>query len=212
MSKDEALNLALEALEHMCMHTRAKVGYRNKLIGEAMDKARSALAEQPAPPPECKTDAEKTAFAFGWWKALEENRKQPAPVAKPHEQQSTKCVEPVAWMVDVDLANYQGQSEYRTILAWNAKPVWSGTHEINEVLKSVPLYTAPPAERKLEDKPLAPRKPLTDEQIKLVMDGRGEEGDDDYVKPAFDPFGISEDDLINFARAIEAAHGIKGEA
>ena len=55
--------------------------------------------------------------------------------------------EPVAWMVDVDLANYQGQSEYRTILAWNAKPVWSGTHEINEVLKAVPLYTFPPAQR-----------------------------------------------------------------
>ncbi len=53
--------------------------------------------------------------------------------------------EPVAWMVDVDLANYQGQSEYRTILAWNSKPIWSGTHEINEVLKSVPLYTTPPA-------------------------------------------------------------------
>lgn len=35
-----------------------------------------------------------------------------------------------------------------------------------------------------------PGKPLTDEEIKLVMDGRGEEGDDDYVKPAFDPFGI----------------------
>jgi hypothetical protein len=52
--------------------------------------------------------------------------------------------EPVAWMVNVDLANYQGQSEYRTILAWNAKPVWSGTHEINEVLKAVPLYTTPP--------------------------------------------------------------------
>jgi len=52
---------------------------------------------------------------------------------------------------------------------------------------------------------------LTDEQIKLIMDGRGEEGDDDYVKPAFDPFGISEDDLMNFARAIEAAHGITGE-
>ena len=54
--------------------------------------------------------------------------------------------EPVAWMVDVDLANYQGQSEYRTILAWNAKPVWSGTHEINEVLKAIPLYTTPPAQ------------------------------------------------------------------
>ena len=63
-----------------------------------------------------------------------------------------------------------------------------------------PLYTSP-----------QPGNPLTDEQIKLIMDGRGEEGDDDYVKPAFDPFGISEDDLMNFARAIEAAHGITGE-
>lgn len=26
---------------------------------------------QPAPPPECKTEAEQTAYAFGWWKALE---------------------------------------------------------------------------------------------------------------------------------------------
>tara|TARA_R110000868_G_scaffold182047_1_gene423029 strand:- start:510 stop:833 length:324 start_codon:yes stop_codon:yes gene_type:complete len=53
------------------------------------------------------------------------------------------------------------------------------------------------------------RKPLTDADIKLVMDGRGEEGDDDYIKPAFDPYGISEGDLIDFARAIEQAHGIK---
>jgi hypothetical protein len=28
----------------------------------------------PEPPPECQTEAEKTAFAFGWWKALEVNR------------------------------------------------------------------------------------------------------------------------------------------
>ena len=27
-------------------------------------------------PPECKTDGEKLAFAFGWWKALEVNRKE----------------------------------------------------------------------------------------------------------------------------------------
>ena len=31
---------------------------------------------QPAPP-ECKTEAEKTAYAFGWWKALESVRAQP---------------------------------------------------------------------------------------------------------------------------------------
>jgi len=26
------------------------------------------------PPPECQTEAEKRAYAFGWWKALEANR------------------------------------------------------------------------------------------------------------------------------------------
>ena len=62
-------------------------------------------------------------------------------------EQPAQQQEPVAWMVDVDLANYQGQSEYRTILAWNAKPVHSGTYEINEVLKAVPLYTSPPASK-----------------------------------------------------------------
>lgn len=33
-----------------------------------------ALDNQPTPPPECQTDAEKTAYAFGWWKALEHIR------------------------------------------------------------------------------------------------------------------------------------------
>lgn len=42
--------------------------------------------EQAAPPPECKTEAEKTAFGFGWWKALESQREQ------------AQQVEPVAWM------------------------------------------------------------------------------------------------------------------
>jgi len=34
-------------------------------------------AAQPVPPHECKTDAEKLAYAAGWWKALEANRAQP---------------------------------------------------------------------------------------------------------------------------------------
>jgi len=36
------------------------------------------------PPPECQTEAEKRAYAFGWWKALEANR-------------ATPVQEPVAW-------------------------------------------------------------------------------------------------------------------
>ena len=43
-----------------------------------MDKKTEALTEQPAPPPECQTEAEKTAYAFGWFKALELVRKRPA--------------------------------------------------------------------------------------------------------------------------------------
>jgi hypothetical protein len=76
--------------------------------------------------------------------------------------------EPVAWMVDVDIANYQGQSEYRTILAWNAKPVWSGTHEINEVLKAVPLYTTPQPQREWVG--------LTQEDIDIAFDDTQEGG------------------------------------
>ena len=78
MSKQiEALKLALEGLEkwHFDKDPRGAADY----IAAIHD----ALAEQPAPPPECKTYAEKTAFAFGWWKALEENRKQPAQDKEP---------------------------------------------------------------------------------------------------------------------------------
>lgn len=46
---------ALEALEHMCMHTRSKTGYRNQIVGKAMDDLRQALSadaleQQPAAP------------------------------------------------------------------------------------------------------------------------------------------------------------------
>ena len=44
------------------------------LLSDVMD-----VLAQPAPPPECKTEAEQTAYAFGWWKALESLRTgQPA--------------------------------------------------------------------------------------------------------------------------------------
>jgi hypothetical protein len=55
-----------------------------------------------------------------------------------------------------------------------------------------PLYTAPPA---------AHRQPLTEEQIRELWDGR--------VVPVFGKIGINP---IVFARALEAAHKIGGEA
>ena len=43
------------------------------LCQEAAKALRDRLA-QPNPPPECQTEAEKKAFAFGWWKAMEKKR------------------------------------------------------------------------------------------------------------------------------------------
>ena len=60
-----------------------------------------------------------------------------------------------------------------------------------------PLYTSP-----------QPSKPLTDEQINLFINGRGEEGDDDYVEPTGDGFGLTDADLVRLVRRVEAAHGI----
>ena len=103
------------------------------------------------------------------------------------------------------------QQEIEAVLAQQAEPSqWREMVVVNLVREGVNKHRA----RELAahfDTPLL-RKPLTDADIKLVMNGRGEEGDDDYIKPAFDPYGISEDDLLGFARAIEQAHGIKGEA
>ena len=49
-----------------------EVGYRvARYIWDAALRERLA---QSAPPPECKTEEEKTAFAFGWLKAMEAHR------------------------------------------------------------------------------------------------------------------------------------------
>ena len=60
------------------------------------------------------------------------------------------------------------------------------------------LYTTPPQ-----------RKPLTDEQVDLFINGRGDEDDEDYVEPTGDGFGLTDADLMRLVRRVEAAHGIK---
>jgi hypothetical protein len=134
--KDEALKLALEALEAHAdigiKSDKAITAIKQALANEALDKKAENARELGL---DYEPDYKVTVVDDQHPKGVPlEQWGRPAPVQ-----------EPVAWMVDVDLANYQGQSEYRTILAWNSKPVWSGTHEINEVLKAVPLYTTPPA-------------------------------------------------------------------
>ena len=74
----DALKLALEALETCCAgdYSTGHVidpSFDEDAVNEAITAIKEALA-QPEPPPECKTEEEKTAFAFGWWKALETQR------------------------------------------------------------------------------------------------------------------------------------------
>jgi hypothetical protein len=68
MSK-EAMTLALEALKNYDGQTWEETQDAIKALEEA-------LAKQEPPPMECKTDAEKIAYAFGWFKALELNPTQ----------------------------------------------------------------------------------------------------------------------------------------
>jgi len=57
-----------------------------------------------------------------------------------------------------------------------------------------------------------PAAPLTDEQINLFINGRGDEGDENYVEPTGDDFGLTNEDLVKLIRRVEAAHGItKGQ-
>jgi hypothetical protein len=65
--------------------------------------------------------------------------------------------------------------------------------------KGQSIYTTPPAQ---------PAVPLTDEQANLLINGRGDEGDDDYVEPTGDGLGLTDKDLVKLIRRVEAHHGI----
>jgi hypothetical protein len=70
---------------------------------------------------------------------------------------------------------------------------------------ATPLYTTPP----IVATPLAqPAVPLTDEQVNLLINGKGDEDDDDYVEPTGDGFGLTDEDLVKLIRRVEAHHGI----
>jgi hypothetical protein len=71
---------------------------------------------------------------------------------------------------------------------WDARVIPVGTK----------LYAAPPQ-----------RKPLTDEQVNLFINGRGDEHDEDYVEATGDGYGLTDADLVKLVRRVEAAHGIK---
>jgi hypothetical protein len=82
----------------------------------------------------------------------------------------------------------QGSIQHLKIMM--EESAWEGRIELSDVLANIDeFYTAPPQ-----------RKPLTDEEIDGMVEITDLSGAYYY------------DDLLALARAIEAAHGIKGEA
>jgi hypothetical protein len=80
MTDREIMQQALDALE-----TADESAFWLKQ--ESIVKVLRERLAQPAPP-ECQTEEEKAAFAFGWWKAMEAQR-----LAQPEQ-------EPVAWLYE----------------------------------------------------------------------------------------------------------------
>jgi hypothetical protein len=87
----EALDLAKRSHGKMLLSDPPQEAWKTYRVDDAIRESTTALRqakEQPTPPPECKTEAEKTAFGFGWWKALESQREQ------------AQQAEPVAWLYE----------------------------------------------------------------------------------------------------------------
>lgn len=57
----------------------------------------------------------------------------------------SQVAEPVAYLCEIDVQNFQGQSEFRTALFYRKDPAWHEGNLINEVISAIPLYTIPPA-------------------------------------------------------------------
>jgi hypothetical protein len=161
-----AVKQALEALEMVAARTGARwaleQGYAGHLEAittlqsiisqDALDKMAENARElglDYETPPKAQTEADKTAYAFGWCKAMEYARQNGVITSQP-----------------VPVKTYSG-----------GKP-W----------------------------PVAPKPwvDLTDEEIDLFINGRGDEDDDNYVEPTGDGFGLTDADLVTLVRRAEA--------
>lgn len=61
------------------------------------------------------------------------------------EWRDSQVGEPVTYLCEIDVQNFQGQSEFRSALFYRKDPAWHEGNLINEVISAIPLYTIPPA-------------------------------------------------------------------
>jgi hypothetical protein len=150
-----------------------------------------AQRAEPTPPLEAFTEAEKTAYAAGWWAATAEIRgggNLPPPLQ----------AEPVAWLVMDESGYVQHAASWR-----------DAAHEhINDAINEhdlvcartwrvVPVYTAPPQ-----------RKPLTEEEIDAATAQERDALLDHIYEYGTAAEGVLER-IRKLCRAVERAHGSK---
>lgn len=193
----EALKLALEALEenHHLIEEHERPEYLTQ-YDRVISAVVKALAEEssgteqpapvawfpPAPPPECKSEAEKTAFAFGWFKALEAQRALDKKAENARElgldyEPTQPQQEPVAKRLDLLERGRILAANQRDLDLTAGKTVAKMLNDLCDHI--LELYTSPPAS-----------KPLTNEEIENVWERVQANDFHDCVQP--------------FARAIEA--------
>jgi hypothetical protein len=191
----EAMKLALEALETSMYPQQKQL--------QAITALREALAEQPAQQ-EPKINIYRS---FEQWKSgnvLEHG----VPRTEHYSEAQLDLVE-MGWNYGYDAGRAVEQAldkkaENARELGLDYEPVWGGgptNKDYEDAMRQRRLHqlTSPPAQR----------KPLTDEEIDLLINGRGDEDDDDYIEPTGDGFGLTDADLVRLVRRVEAAHGIK---
>jgi hypothetical protein len=130
------LQQVLEALETSQKATQDKFGdlpfmsQSSQKTAAAITALRTAL-EQPKPPPEAQTEAERLAYCAGWWAAMEQKREQ-------QEQ------EPVAWLRREELADLQS-CNYRQLGA-DSPRIWAPREADTPTPEQdlVPVYAHPP--------------------------------------------------------------------
>jgi hypothetical protein len=157
----DAAQQALEALEwhYRQGHSNTLGGFRLKIDEKALRNLRAALAQQdePTPPPEAVSEAEKTAYAAGWWAALTQQAEPKTNWCGETCERAKLCAicarelagvqaEPVAWIDD------SGHPKHRLYLQSATEKRLYGPLR--------PLYTAPPQ-----------RKPLTEDEIAKMYAG-----------------------------------------
>ena len=214
MSK-EAMKLALEALEnnkrthYYCEDTwyscpQHEGGCANDFAGDEcncgadkanaeIEKAITAIKEVLAQP-EQPTTTENNGGKTGWPPGLLQDDSKGLSKWLSNQPDAKRRVREA-------LAEQPAQQE--PVAVWELQEDGWDTICDGDWLQTLPvgtkLYTTPPAQR----------KPLTDEQVNLFINGRGDEDDDDYVEPTGDGFGLTDADLVRLVRRVEAAHGIK---